>query len=89
MLYDIYGFSNVIMICVGILFPAKKDNPFSAVLGIGSLMLFSFVILFVLFFIKISTLGIVVVFLTIAVLCVMLSLQGMCHLVRRERGEKW
>lgn len=89
MVYMAMCFAHVVMICVGILFPAKKDNPFSAMLGIGSLMLFSFVILFVLFFIKLSTLGIVVVFLTIAVLCVMLSLQGMCHLVRRERGERW
>lgn len=87
MVYMSMCFAHVVMICVGILFPTKKDNPFSAVLGIGSLMLFSFVILCVLFFIKISTLGIVVVFLTITVLCVMLSLQGMCNLVRRERGE--
>lgn len=85
--YMVVCFSNVTMICVGILFPTKKDNPFSAILGIGSLMLFSFVILFVLFFIRMTMLGIVVVFLTITVLCVMLSLQGMRHLVRRERGE--
>lgn len=81
-------FAHVVMICVGILFPTKKDNPFSAMLGIGSLMLFSFIILFALFIIKASTLGIVVVFLVVTVLCVMLSLQGMDNLVRRERHER-
>lgn len=81
-------FAHVVMICVGILFPTKKDNPFSAMLGIGSLMLFSFVILFALFIIKASTLGLVVVFLVVTALCVMLSLQGMDNLVRRERHER-
>lgn len=80
-------FSSVVMICVGILFPTKKDNPFSAILGIGSLILVSFLILFVLFFVDMTMLEIVIIFLAVTVLCVVLSLQGMYNLVRRERGE--
>lgn len=88
LLYPLIVFSDAMFIMVGILFPPKKDNPFSACVGIGLIFILGIVLVLACGLMELSNEMQTAVFVVVFCFSVLLSQIGMKKIQRMERHEK-
>ena len=87
LVYLVLLVSIILFTSVGIMFPPKKDNPFSSCIGIGVVMIFSFAIVAVCGLLELSALVQNLLLITIVCASIGISLSGIKNLKRNERYE--
>jgi hypothetical protein len=86
MLFPIILVSIILFTMVGIIFPAKNENPFSAFLGISILILISISLIIIFFVLKLSQVAMLLIFGAILLLSIYLSLLGLKRLNQVKRN---
>lgn len=78
-------FSVIFFTMAGILFPAKNENPFSAITGILFLVIVLMAVMAVCFFLKLTTNQIIVFLLMLCILSGAVSMRGLAVLYQKRR----
>jgi hypothetical protein len=78
-------FSVVFFTMAGIFFPAKNENPFSAMLGILFLLIIGILAVAICFFLKLDTIKIIIFMVVLTIFSVLLSMQGLKNLYKKRR----
>ncbi|MCR5640880.1 MAG: hypothetical protein K6G04_05940 [Lachnospiraceae bacterium] len=82
-------FSVVFFTMAGILFPAKSENPFSAMMGILFLLIIGIMAVAVCFFLKLNEMGTMVVMFLLSVASILVSCIGMTNLYKKRAVYKF
>lgn len=84
-LYPIVILSSIIFTLVGIVFPPKRENPFSVIIGVLVMAIISILLLVALVIFNFNFVSNVIIMVIVVVLCIYYSIYGLYKLQLKER----